>query len=69
MRVHLYAGDWDALLSHWGGEVGVANMTWCGKQGFQRRPDRRFVVAGEGVVGRWGVEVGFPFLFHRTEHG
>lgn len=28
LPVHIYSGDWDFLLNHWGSEMAVQNMTW-----------------------------------------
>lgn len=58
----MYSGDLDFLLNHWGTEVAIQNMSWCGGQGFTHKPDKTFVVDGK-VAGSWGAEVhGFSFL-------
>lgn len=82
LPVHIYSGDWDFLLNHWGSEVAVQNMTWWvlagfpssfgmweidevdrgGKQGFQQKPDKPFIVNGT-KAGIWGCEVRLPFCF------
>lgn len=28
VKVHVYSGDWDLLLNHWGTELVLQNMTW-----------------------------------------
>ncbi|KAI4104097.1 MAG: hypothetical protein LQ339_003950 [Xanthoria mediterranea] len=55
VKVHLYSGDLDALLNHWGTELVVQNMTWNGKQGLQHPPNHEFILNGT-CVGNWGYE-------------
>ena len=56
IQVHLYSGDYDFLVDHYGTELVIQNMTWCGKQGLQHPPNHKFVVDGK-CVGNWGYEV------------
>ncbi|CAO1600968.1 hypothetical protein XANCAGTX0491_004638 [Xanthoria calcicola] len=55
VKVHLYSGDLDALLNHWGTELVVQNMTWNGKQGLHYPPNHEFILNGT-CVGNWGYE-------------
>ncbi|KAL8711618.1 MAG: hypothetical protein Q9220_004028 [cf. Caloplaca sp. 1 TL-2023] len=61
VKVHLYSGEWDALVNHWGTELVVQNMTWNGKQGLQHPPDNTYKVNGEVVAARWGYERGLSY--------
>ena len=54
--VHIYSGDYDLFLNHWGSELAIQNMTWGGLQGFQEKPVRPFLVDGE-IMGNWGYGV------------
>jgi len=56
IKIHIYSGNDDLLLNHFGTELSIQNMTWCGHQGLQHKPDREFVVNGQGM-GNWGAEV------------
>ncbi|EAW10193.1 putative serine carboxypeptidase [Aspergillus clavatus NRRL 1] len=42
VTVHVYAGEYDMLLNHFGAELCLQNMTWRGAQGFARKPHRVF---------------------------
>ncbi|KAL8745359.1 MAG: hypothetical protein Q9184_007885 [Pyrenodesmia sp. 2 TL-2023] len=55
VRVHVYSGDWDLLLNHWGTELVLQNMTWNNQQGFQSPPNHTFIVNGTHVA-NWGYE-------------
>ncbi|KAL8827705.1 MAG: hypothetical protein Q9170_006904 [Blastenia crenularia] len=62
VRVHVYSGDWDGLLNHWGAELVVGNMTWLvnGQQGFSVPPNRTFEINGT-CVASWGYERGLSY--------
>ncbi|GAB1204483.1 hypothetical protein APSETT445_003138 [Aspergillus pseudonomiae] len=40
--LHIYSGENDFLLNHFGTELSLQNMTWNGAQGFSQRPNRPF---------------------------
>lgn len=61
--VHIYSGDDDLLLNHFGTELSIQNMTWCGHQGLQSQPNKEFVVNGQGM-GNWGAEVSHFSVIH-----
>lgn len=56
ISIHIYSGDYDFLLNHYGTELAIQNMTWGGKQGLQSKPNRAFMVDGVNM-GNWGCEV------------
>lgn len=58
IEVHMFSGDLDFIIDHFGTEYVIQNMTWNGAQGFQKKPTKNFFVNGE-VVGNWGAEVSF----------
>jgi len=56
ISIHIYSGDYDFFLNHYGTELAIQNMTWGGKQGLQVKPDNPFTVNGNNM-GNWGCEV------------
>ncbi|KAK6819855.1 Serine carboxypeptidase [Aspergillus parasiticus SU-1] len=40
--LHIYSGENDFLLNHFGTELSLQNMTWNGAQGFSQKPNRPF---------------------------
>ncbi|KAL8733368.1 MAG: hypothetical protein Q9166_002192 [cf. Caloplaca sp. 2 TL-2023] len=60
VKVHIYSGDYDFLLNHWGTELVVQNMTWNGKQGLQHPPNHDYVLNGT-CVANWGYERGLSY--------
>ncbi|KAE8144840.1 Alpha/Beta hydrolase protein [Aspergillus avenaceus] len=38
ISLHVYSGEYDMLLNHFGTELALQNMTWNGRQGFSRKP-------------------------------
>ncbi|PYH47475.1 putative serine carboxypeptidase, partial [Aspergillus saccharolyticus JOP 1030-1] len=49
LALHIYAGDSDFLLNHYGIELALQNMTWRGGRGFERSfADRYFYVDEKG---------------------
>lgn len=78
--VHVYSGENDFLLNHFGTELVLQNMTWNGAQGFAEepskvfysddaRPDNRKKSEDKSVVGTWGEERGLSYhFFHGAGH-
>ncbi|KAL8770326.1 MAG: hypothetical protein Q9209_003962 [Squamulea sp. 1 TL-2023] len=60
VKVHVYSGDRDFLLNHWGTELVVQNMTWNGKQGLQHPPNHEWKINGT-CVANWGYERGLSY--------
>lgn len=56
ISIHIYSGDYDFLLNHYGTELAIQNMTWGGMQGLQSKPNNAFMVDGVNM-GNWGCEV------------
>jgi carboxypeptidase D len=42
ISLHLYSGEWDMLINHFGAELSLQNMTWRGAQGFAKKPNQLF---------------------------
>jgi carboxypeptidase D len=42
ISLHLYSGEWDMLINHFGAELSLQNMTWRGAQGFAKKPTQLF---------------------------
>ncbi|KAL3485961.1 Alpha/Beta hydrolase protein [Aspergillus germanicus] len=42
ISLHIYFGDYDMLLNHYGAELALQNMTWHGVQGFSQPINRPF---------------------------
>ncbi|KAJ5570954.1 Peptidase S10 serine carboxypeptidase [Penicillium sp. DV-2018c] len=42
VSLHIYAGEWDMLINHFGVELSLQNMTWGGAQGFSQKPSQWF---------------------------
>ena len=42
ISLHLYSGEWDMLINHFGAELSLQNMTWRGGQGFAKKPNQLF---------------------------
>jgi carboxypeptidase D len=42
VSLHIYAGEWDMLINHFGAELSLQNMTWRGAQGFAQKPSQWF---------------------------
>ncbi|KAJ6179366.1 hypothetical protein N7519_009827 [Penicillium mononematosum] len=38
ISLHIYSGEWDMLINHFGAELSLQNMTWRGAQGFAQKP-------------------------------
>jgi len=56
IEIHIYSGNDDLYLNHFGSEIAIQNMTWCTEQGLQNKPDNPFLVNGQ-TMGNWGAEV------------
>lgn len=80
IAVHVYSGEYDFLLNHFGTELVLQNMTWNGAQGFVEKPSKAFYSddampddseKGEdkNVAGTWGEERGLSYhFFHGAGH-
>lgn len=69
ISIHIYSGDYDFLLNHYGTELAIQNMTWGGMQGLQSRPDKAFIINGINM-GSWACEVrllAYPSFPFRTQ--
>ncbi|KAF7521382.1 hypothetical protein PCG10_008318 [Penicillium crustosum] len=44
ISLHIYSGEWDMLINHFGAELSLQNMTWRGAQGFAQKPKKPFFV-------------------------
>lgn len=78
--VHVYSGENDFLLNHFGTELVLQNMTWNGAQGFTEEPSKVFYSddarpddgekgKDESVAGTWGEERGLSYhFFHGAGH-
>ncbi|OJJ87043.1 putative serine carboxypeptidase [Aspergillus glaucus CBS 516.65] len=78
--VHVYSGENDFLLNHFGTELVLQNMTWNGAQGFAEEPSKVFYSddarpddgkksEDKSVVGTWGEERGLSYhFFHGAGH-
>lgn len=66
ISIHIYSGDYDFLLNHFGSELAIQNMTWNGEQGLRSKPDNPFLVDGVSM-GNWGYEV-CPRSTHQRTH-
>ncbi|KAE8353897.1 Alpha/Beta hydrolase protein [Aspergillus coremiiformis] len=42
ISLHIYSGEHDMLVNHFGTELCLQNMTWNGAQGFSQKPSRLF---------------------------
>ncbi|KAK4694013.1 hypothetical protein P7C71_g3488, partial [Lecanoromycetidae sp. Uapishka_2] len=47
IEAHFYSGDDDLFLNHFGTELSIQNMTWCGLQGLQKKPDNAQKIAAK----------------------
>ncbi|KAL6714868.1 hypothetical protein ACLMJK_007128 [Lecanora helva] len=65
IKIHVYSGNFDLDLNHQGAELVLQNMTWGGKQGFQKKPKNKFLVDGLNA-GNWGFERNLSY--HRILH-
>ncbi|KAF5859044.1 hypothetical protein ETB97_003425 [Aspergillus alliaceus] len=51
ISLHVYSGEHDMLVNHFGTELCLQNMTWNGAQGFSRKPGRIFF--GDDAAPTW----------------
>ena len=80
LSLHVYSGENDLLLNHFGTELVLQNMTWGGARGFTQKPSRVFYVDNAApstdsheesapTAGVWGSERGVSYhLFHGAGH-
>lgn len=80
LSLHVYSGQNDLLLNHFGTELVLQNMTWGGARGFTQKPSRVFYVDNAApstdsheesapTAGVWGSERGVSYhLFHGAGH-
>lgn len=80
LSLHVYSGENDLLLNHFGTELVLQNMTWGGARGFAQKPSRVFYVDDAApstdkneesapTAGFWGLERGVSYhLFHGAGH-
>ena len=81
LSLHVYSGENDLLLNHFGTELVLQNMTWGGARGFAQKPSRVFYVddaapsstdsheESASTAGVWGSERGVSYhLFHGAGH-
>lgn len=80
LSLHVYSGENDLLLNHFGTELVLQNMTWSGARGFAQKPSRVFYVDDASpsadshdesilTAGVWGSERGVSYhLFHGAGH-
>ena len=80
LSLHVYSGENDLLLNHFGTELVLQNMTWGGARGFAQKPSRVFYVDDAApstdrnkesapTAGVWGSERGVSYhLFHGAGH-
>lgn len=81
VSLHIYSGEWDMLINHVGTELSIQNMTWNGKQGFERKPSKSFLADdaapdsakkmshSPAPAGIWAAERGVSYhLFREAGH-
>lgn len=44
VHLHIYSGENDLLINHFGSELAIQNLTWRGTQGWSHKPDQNFYV-------------------------
>ena len=44
IHLHIYSGENDFLVNHFGTEVSMQNLTWRGTRGFANKPDKPFYI-------------------------
>lgn len=44
IHLHIYSGENDLLVNHFGTELSMQNLTWRGTRGFAHRPDKVFYI-------------------------
>lgn len=78
--MHVYSGENDFLLNHFGTELVLQNMTWNGAQGLAEKPSRVFYSddarpddaekdENKSVAGTWVEERGLNcHFFHGAGH-
>ena len=59
--IHIYQGELDILLNHFGTELVLQNMTWSGQQGFLRKPATMWLDKEGKRAGVWGEERGLSY--------
>ena len=51
VKVHIFNGKLDYLLTYTGSDMVIQNMTWKGQQGFQQAPNKALGPANLGITG------------------